>query len=383
MLGVLPPIPVSTPWWQDIGPVVAAAKQYFDIKVTVLRLFSSERTKEAHGGKVTYLAETTSAIAVSPSPHLLDDHPLRLPYARPGGPARDLEWAIRELKANDISLCGQPSQIRTWNLSSIWKLPTEKGDVWLKHVPAFFAHEGTVLQALSGERVPEIIAHEGGRMLLCDIPGEDLYEASLEQRLAMISLLLDLQAKWNGRIEELATMGLPDWRAAALTAQIEDVFERTAPELEADERKALASFLKALTQRFQALTQCGIGDTLVHGDFHAGNVRGNDSSLALIDWGDSGIGHPLLDQPAFLNALPDQVKLPLKTHWNAVIRAAWPGSDPEHAAALLAPIAAARQAVIYRKFLDNIEPSEHVYHRGDPARWLKKTVEVLLNGQAN
>jgi hypothetical protein len=41
------------------------------------------------------------------------------------------------------------------------------------------------------------------------------------------------------------------------------------------------------------------------------------------------------------------------------------------------PLAAARQAVIYRAFLDGIEPSEHVYHRADPADWLHRTAVLL------
>ena len=44
-----------------------------------------------------------------------------------------------------------------------------------------------------------------------------------------------------------------------------------------------------------------------------------------------------------------------------------PGSDPTAATHLLAPVAALRQAVIYRGFLDHIEPSEHPDHRRDPA----------------
>jgi hypothetical protein len=48
-----------------------------------------------------------------------------------------------------------------------------------------------------------------------------------------------------------------------------------------------------------------------------------------------------------------------------------PGSDPARAAALLAPLAAARQAVVYQHFLDHIEPSEHPYHRDDPPLWLR------------
>jgi hypothetical protein len=47
-----------------------------------------------------------------------------------------------------------------------------------------------------------------------------------------------------------------------------------------------------------------------------------------------------------------------------------PGCGPARAAALLAPLAAARQAVVYQHFLDHIEPSEHPYHRDDPPLWL-------------
>jgi len=44
---------------------------------------------------------------------------------------------------------------------------------------------------------------------------------------------------------------------------------------------------------------------------------------------------------------------------------------------LLAPVAAARQAVIYRKFLDNIEPSEWPYHAADPAAWLHRAAGAV------
>jgi hypothetical protein len=57
-------------------------------------------------------------------------------------------------------------------------------------------------------------------------------------------------------------------------------------------------------------------------------------------------------------------------------RRAVPGSDPERAATFLAPIAAARQAVIYQEFLDAIEPSEHSSHRQDPADWLARTAAL-------
>ena len=48
-----------------------------------------------------------------------------------------------------------------------------------------------------------------------------------------------------------------------------------------------------------------------------------------------------------------------------------PGATPTGRRTLLAPVAALRQALIYRMFLDDIEPDERVYHAHDPAHWLR------------
>ena len=50
------------------------------------------------------------------------------------------------------------------------------------------------------------------------------------------------------------------------------------------------------------------------------------------------------------------------------------GRRSRRAAELIAPVAALRQALIYRTFLDHIEESERIYHRTDPADWLREAV---------
>jgi hypothetical protein len=89
-----------------------------------------------------------------------------------------------------------------------------------------------------------------------------------------------------------------------------------------------------------------------------------------MDWGDCGVGHPLLDRPAMLDRLDALTAGRVEDAWDRAWRQAVPGSDPARAAALLAPLAAARQAVVYQHFLDHIEPSERPYHRDDPPLWL-------------
>jgi hypothetical protein len=94
--------------------------------------------------------------------------------------------------------------------------------------------------------------------------------------------------------------------------------------------------------------------------------------LTLLDWGDTGVGHPLLDLPSFLAAIDAEAVAPVRDHWLAAWRGAVPGSDPEMAARLLAPVAAARQAVIYQRFVDGIEPVERRHHDADVIDWLMR-----------
>jgi hypothetical protein len=51
-----------------------------------------------------------------------------------------------------------------------------------------------------------------------------------------------------------------------------------------------------------------------------------------------------------------------------------PGCHARHAAELVRPLGPLLGAVVYQKFLDNIEPSERRYFDGDPVRALRKAV---------
>jgi Ser/Thr protein kinase RdoA (MazF antagonist) len=114
-----------------------------------------------------------------------------------------------------------------------------------------------------------------------------------------------------------------------------------------------------------ALKACGLPDTLVHGDLHPGDVRGTERTITLLDCGDSGIGHRMLDQPAFLAGLRQSMWRRIKGHWERAWLARLPTCEPAPAASL------------YQRFLDNIEPSEQVYHRNDPADWLRRTAALI------
>ena len=377
VLGQLPPFTAEQPWWPEAASVVTGARERFGAQVTVLRLLETGLPAQP-GGPVTVLAEVAegAGLPLSPWEGDLSTSPLRLPYAEPGGPARDLAWAAARLEDAGRRLAGPPEQVRTWNLSSVWRLPLQEGAAWLKCVPPFFAHEGAMLRRLAGGPVPPLLACEPGRVLMADIPGEDQYDAPLPVLQALVALLVGLQVQEVGHEDELLALGLPDWRGPALSVAVEDVVRRNASALDADVRQGLAGLLDGLDRRWSDLETCGLPDTLVHGDVHPGNARGTAHRLVLMDWGDCGVGHPLLDQPAMLDRLDATTAGLVRDAWDRAWRQAVPGSDPTRAAALLAPLAAARQAVVYQHFLDHIEPSEHPYHRDDPPLWLGRAAAL-------
>lgn len=367
--GQLPPFPVGTPWWQDLEPVLAAHPS-----VTILRLLDA--TPDPHhfmGGQARYLAEVErvppEAIPVAADDALqaaLADQPRRMPWARPGGPAADLAWA-----ASQVPITGRPQQIRSWNLSSIWRLPTADGDRWLKCVPPFFAHEPAVLRWLSGRpTAPRLLASDQHRMLLDALPGRDGYDATADERKAIVDALVQVQADAATGLDELAG-AVPDWRADPLRAMAAAAIERRRPG-----SAALQQLLAGWDERLAAVAGCGLPDTLFHGDAHAGNARIGCEPVVLFDWGDSGLGHPLLDL-AVLDPADDPDAAAVEAHWLARWRAAAPGSDPDRAWSLLRPVALLRGAVVMQRFLDHIEPSEQVYHHLDVDPFLTKAEAAL------
>ncbi len=391
LLGTLPAFTVDDPWWQQVQPVIAAARNRFAAEVIVLRiLYVTSDTY--NGGDVTYLAELVGEplrdLPLTPAAaNASQEEPLRAAWARPGGVTATIAWADDALAAIGRPRIGPVVQIKTWNLSSVLRLPTAEGDVWCKTVPPFLTHEGGIISLIGADDptlVPPLLASEPATrtVLLGDIPGEDDWNAPEERLLTMVQTLVRLQARWIDRIDDLLTAGLPDWRTRSLTRLVDALVVRAdvRAQLGDAELRALDALNESLPDRFAALDACGIPETLVHGDFQSGNWRSDGHSLVLLDWGDAGVGHPMLDMSSFEEYVPDDVWPRVREAWIDAWRAEFPGANPSQADALIAPIAALRQAVIYQGFLDGIEPSERRYHETDVRDWLRRALKQAAVG---
>jgi Ser/Thr protein kinase RdoA (MazF antagonist) len=157
-----------------------------------------------------------------------------------------------------------------------------------------------------------------------------------------------------------------------MTGRIRTLLDDGVPELTPDERAAA----RRLTGRWAELAACGLPDTLVHGDFHPSNWRGHPP-VVVIDLADAHLGNPVLDGLRAIDFLPAKAGPAAARTWVRAWAELAPGADPARALSIAEPLAHLAYAVRYQEFLDGIEPSERVYHDGDPAAAIREALRVV------
>ena len=372
-LGAVGPFPVSVPWWSEVEPVVAYLREVLDVPVLVLRLLLVEGGEGGRDGHVTYHV----AAFRRPAPGLLAGLPvdqaaltgpeeLRSPWARVEGIREVLSWASGTLGTAGRRVTGPAVQRKTWNLAALFRLPTGKGPVWLKTTPRFAADEAAVIAAfahLDPALVPPVIGAGRRRVLLEHLPGEDCWDTSPQIITSAVQRLAATQAALAHHPASLPP-GLPDRRAPGIARQIRTLLDGpVAGELTAREVAAA----RRLLNRFPLLDECGLPDTIVHGDFHPGNWRSDGGPPVIVDFADAHVGNPVLDGLRACDFLPAGKRPAAARAWIDAWASFIPGCEPARALRIAEPLAHLTYAVRYQEFLDGIEPSERIYHRGDPA----------------
>ena len=369
-VGTIGPFPVDVPFWAEAGPVVAHLTAVLGVPVLVLRLLGVEGGEGARDGHVTYHA---AALAAPPAgmvtgrpgalAALSAPEPLRSPWARLAGIREYLDWACDTLAAAGRPVTGPAVQRKTWNLAALFQLPTDKGPAWLKATPSFATDEAGVIAALAQADpalVPPVLGAAPGRVLLDHLPGEDCWDAAPEIIASGIDRFVAAQAALAGHLAP----GLPDRRAPVLAGLIRALLDGPmAGQLTAGELAAAHGLLS----RFPLLDACGLPDTLVHGDFHSGNWRSDGGPPVVVDFADAHLGNPVLDGLRVCDFLSEDKRPAAARAWIDAWTSRVPGADPARALAVAEPLAHLAYAVRYQEFLDGIEPSERVYHAGDPA----------------
>jgi hypothetical protein len=206
--------------------------------------------------------------------------------------AEELAWA-----AAHVEITGPPdARERPW--STVLRLPTADGPVWLKATTATARAEVGLYRILA-DRAPEAVLvpiardDERGWLLLPD-GGPTLRDEAALHAAAGIAAALPVYAALQRavapvRAEVLAT-GIPDASPAALPQRFEEALAATGLDDDVARRRALVA-------NWASVLADSPGADLVtvdHQDLHPGNVLAPTATHGprFYDWGDAVLAHP-------------------------------------------------------------------------------------------
>jgi hypothetical protein len=379
--GRLPVFEADRPWWGEIEATTRHLDEALGVRAVVLRLVHADEAEIGRGGRVVYHVQAageprSGVLDPAPLPEwdsLVADHPLRATWAEVDGPRKLIEWA------GGILGSAEWTQVKTWNLSCLIRFATDDGDAWAKATSRFCSVDAEVIEQVhryDAQLVPVVLGVdlENRWSLLQHVPGNDCWEPDRATVEDVVSRWVAVQAAITAEANELRTPrmvpgDLADELAGLL---IGEVGER----LTADELIEARRLVEELPKIVAQLESAGLPTTLVHGDFHPGNWRSDGTTGRIMDWADSYVGHPATDIERLRGWLPTEKQDHAVDTWATAWKEQLPESEPLLAMQPIKVIARLLGAITYRRFLDNIETSERVYHEDDPTSEVRAAIKA-------
>ncbi|MEV4582605.1 aminoglycoside phosphotransferase family protein [Nonomuraea jabiensis] len=238
-------------------------------------------------------------------------------WFRPGWFERAESSIDAEIKAAGRVRLGPTRQIKHWSMSAVLRTPTDRGDLYLKAVLPRLAREPDITRYLASLRIAPFatitaVSPRDRWWLAEDFGGVDGWALSTEQRRACLEQLVMVQKETIHRGDELIAAGCVPLSPASLADGVRSTMARDdiwrAPKLaknlgraltgeEADRLRALTPYLVECVER---LDEAAVPATIVHRDFHPGNVIVRDDGILLHDWSFATVTNPLFDLASWL-----------------------------------------------------------------------------------
>jgi hypothetical protein len=253
--------------------------------------------------------------------------PLR-PWFEQGWMARVLSYVDAVLAEFGRARIGQVSQIKHWALSSVMRIETTKGAVFFKAAPSDAKIEPLLLARLA-ERwptsIPVLLAHspQNNWWLTEDLNAREGPDLTPDERLACIELLARIQIDAGTDPSILRGLSINRYPLEHLAASIPSLLGRldrwkAVPAnhehwwpLDDEQQEAWCSIGPSLVEHMQALASStvalGLPLSLIHGDFHSGNMATRLGVPILHDWANGMITHPFFDLATVLKSGDDDL----------------------------------------------------------------------------
>ena len=254
--------------------------------------------EEAALGKITRLeVERLSSPAQVDSP---------VPWDSPTGwHQAALNWLDANLPPSQDGKPWRASQIRSWSISSVWRVTSAGTRLYFKASPRYFASEVAVTLDVADRFPnvsPSIVAAqpENGWMLMQDLGDVTLGTTdNAELWHDTMKTIAMVQHGYLGRFREMERLGIERRTTEAIVETVVNWTNDPASgeiRLFGEENEAalrrLGPNIGRIESMARSLRELGVPPTLEHGDLDATNVFIRNGSPVLMDWSDACVSHP-------------------------------------------------------------------------------------------
>ncbi|HEX9057946.1 MAG TPA: phosphotransferase [Ktedonobacterales bacterium] len=235
----------------------------------------------------------------------------RRSWARHGWYAEAAAWISTHLAVSGSPAVGPVEQLRTWERGCVLRVSTACGRRYFKALPALFAHEIALVEALAHQHPAHLVRllhsdRDRGWMLMSDLGDHTLDHRSQPVGLEdALRLFAHLQRSTAHQAARWLKLGCPNRDLKWLIGQVDPLFAAlpTYPGFEPTEIERIRALADQLKRAAYDLTTCEVPLAIDHGDFHPSNVFVGRGTYVYADWTDSSLAHPFFSAAQFLASL--------------------------------------------------------------------------------
>ena len=314
-------------WLNNYAPLQSSLSKLFNCNINILRRIYIKEDLEKQTATVAFAVEVADTSV--PKGNWVDQETLtntnqkikqadiiqkviseidniHIPKGRPawaqaGWHEETSTWITSTLKNLGYSV-KEIQLIKTWNISCVLKVITDKDDIYFKANYDFplFSDEAALYTLLNKdfpENIPEILAtNEQGDFLL---KGYTFASKTIpyENQHKLLQQAFKFHQAYLGKKDVVLGIGcadrslelFPEQLATALQA---DYIQERLTQEEIDYLDANFSLIEDVIKE---LNDGPVPHTLIHGDLHLGNVAFDGDTIIFLDWTDASYSHPFFD----------------------------------------------------------------------------------------
>lgn len=246
-----------------------------------------------------------------------------LPWEQPKWLQKCESWIQQQVKKNGRSAIGPAQFVRQSPDSCVVRMPSTAGPVYLKAVPATYAHEPLLTQTLAQQfpgQLPTILSVEPQNrwLLMAEMPGQPLYLTfDIGQWQMALQTFAHMQLHYATYTADLLALGCFDRQLDKLMGRFRPFLsgmpgwfrEQIGRVLEPGMLHHLNDLTPQLETAVRQIAAYNLPPTLDHGDFHPNNIHITAETSIFFDWADGAVSHPFFSPAALLGyvtyTLPD------------------------------------------------------------------------------